>query len=320
MGSLASIDLGTHTARLLIAKPTGQGTHFKPLVRKRKTIRLAQGIGKNDNFEIPDDALGRAVEAINEFTRIVRDLQGEIVGAVCTGIIRSATNRDSFLKRIHEGTGVRALPISGEEEAELTAKGALSAFGKLDEPFVIFDLGGGTTEFYFETGKQDSVFNVMSLPLGALVLKEAYLKADPPGNDEVHALIEKIDSVLLSGIESMNRNIPEPGLIGTGGTVTTLGAMVKGIETSLITPEFMNGLTLEKKKLDDLFSKIINIPLSQRYHLKGLDRGRADVIPAGTLIVLRIMNYFRASELSVCLSDILEGVLISYLEGVPNEQ
>jgi exopolyphosphatase/guanosine-5'-triphosphate,3'-diphosphate pyrophosphatase len=320
MRSLASIDLGTHTARLLIAQPTGQGSHFKPLLRERNTIRLAQGIGTRDVFEIPDDALERAVEAIREFTRIVRDRQGDIIGAVCTGIIRSATNRDSFLKRLKQGTGVRFIPISGDEEAVLTAKGVLSAFGNLQGPFVVFDLGGGTTELFFGSGTKDSSFKVISLPLGALVLKEAYLKADPPGKEELHLLGEKIDSVLSSGIGSIINKGTYPRLIGTGGTVTTLGSMVWGIETSRITPELMNGLVLEMDQLEALYNKIVTIPLNERYYLKGLDRGRADVIPAGALVVLRIMQCFRARELSVCLSDILEGVLISFLEGAPNDQ
>lgn len=320
MRSLASIDLGTHTARLLIAQPSGQGTRISPLLRKRTTIRLAQGIGTKECFEIPEEAQERTIEAVSEFADTVRGLRGELIGAVCTGVVRLAANRKHFLKRLRQRTGVSARIISGEEEAELTAKGVLSALGRVQRPFVIFDLGGGTTELVFGSQKGEEAHEVVSLPLGALVLKERYLRSDPPGEDEIRALSKKIDTALSEGLNSVGPSRGVCRIIGTGGTVTTLGAMIRGIVVSRISPELMNGLALEKKKLEDLFKKIISVPLDQRIRFKGLDRGRADVIPAGTLVVLRLLRYFKAPEVTVCLSDILEGVLISYLEGVPNEQ
>jgi len=156
---------------------------------------------------------------------------------------------------------------------------------------------------------------VRSLPLGALVLKEAFLSADPPVQAALQAMGAHIDGVLARGLPQPECHEALLRLIGTGGTVTTLAAMANGLDTSEITPERMNGLCLNHSRLEDLFDRMVRLPTARRACLKGLDAGRADVIPAGTLAVLRIMHHYGAGELSVSLSDILEGLLIAYMEG-----
>ena len=146
MYNIASIDLGSHTARLLIARVGDDYGVFEPLMRKRSYIYLA---GDFDPVlkQISTQASSRAVTVLKEFSRIIEDWQVKRVVAVATGVVRKAENRNGFLKEIFEETGLRVSAISGEKEARLTSKGALGALGVKNPPFFVFDLGGGTTEF-----------------------------------------------------------------------------------------------------------------------------------------------------------------------------
>ena len=201
MHNIASIDLGSHTARLLIAR-VGDGCGvFEPLVRKRSYIYLA---GDFDPVlkRISAQASARAVTVLKDFSRTIEDWQVKRVVAVATGVVRKAANRNGFLKEIFEESDLRVSAISGEKEARLTSKGALGALGIKNPPFFVFDLGGGTTEFLLSLfpghGKEGRV--VDSVSLGAMMLTNAFLLSDPPAEAVVARLLRhlKVSELLVS--------------------------------------------------------------------------------------------------------------------------
>ncbi len=312
---VASIEVGTHTARLLTALPTGDRSLFIPLVRERRTIRLAEGCGNREVFIIGEDAAGRAAAALGEFKTHVENERGIILRAVSTGVTRKAENRAAFLRDLSGRSGVKVQPISGQEEAALTAKGALHALSRPDEPFVLFDLGGGSTEFAMGGGDQGEPMEIFSLPVGASVLTEEFILEDPPGDEALEAPAARVDSILQKGLPHGKRFARPPRLIGTGGTVTTLAAMMRGIEVWNITPESMNGMVLERTAIEALLGRMVRLDTPERAGMRGLDPERAGVIPAGTRAVRQIMAHYGAAYMTVCLSDILEGLLIDELEG-----
>jgi exopolyphosphatase / guanosine-5'-triphosphate,3'-diphosphate pyrophosphatase len=318
--SVASIEVGTHTARLLLARAAAGNALFQPLARERRTIRLAEGFGSRGAGLIRDDALRRAVEAVVFFRRIVEEAGGEIVRAVSTGVTRTAENREALVQAILDGSGVRVRPVSGDREAELTAMGVLHAVGPLKVPYVIFDLGGGSTEFVISRRGTWDDRETGSLSLGALLLKECFLHGDPASVDELGAASGTVDRTLSLGVPGREVFPSTPLIIGSGGTLTTLAAMIHGIEAPLIDPGLMNGLVLERPALEGLYELIASLPLERRTRLRGLDPGRADVIPAGALAVLRILHHFGARRVTVCLADMLEGLLIEHLHGEGYEQ
>jgi exopolyphosphatase/guanosine-5'-triphosphate,3'-diphosphate pyrophosphatase len=171
---------------------------------------------------------------------------------------------------------------------------------------MIFDLGGGSTEFIY--GEQD-LQRVQSLPLGAMVLTQRYLVSDPPGEEEMDALEQAVDDVLTQAFPE-GRLKGDGLVVGTGGTVTTLGAMLYQVNIEEISPKRMNGLTLGREQVKDLFERLKVTTFDERLKLQGLDRGRADIIPAGCAVVLRILRFFKAREMVVSLSDLLEGIAI----------
>jgi exopolyphosphatase/guanosine-5'-triphosphate,3'-diphosphate pyrophosphatase len=314
--SLASMDIGSHTARLLVAQRIGASQLFEPLFRKRAYIRLAQDFHTDIKGALKPEAIARTLNALEDFASVARRYGVENTHAVCTGVVREASNRDEFLRLIYKRTGIEVEIISGEEEAWLTEKGVLHALGMGNRPSMIFDLGGGSTEFIY--GEPESR-KVKSVPLGAMVLTQKYVTSDPPKKESVEALGKAVDRLLRVSFSEYRCPRNDAPLVGTGGTVTTLAAMIYAIDTEEIRPERMNGLILEMEPLEDLFARIRTMTTHERLKLSGLDPGRADVIPGGCLAVIRILRFFKSPRMVVCLSDLLEGILIAYLKGEKDE-
>ena len=306
--NVASIDIGSHTARLLIAEKIDGSKLFRPILRKRAYIRLAEDFSTGP---IKREAMDRALEALEDFVSTSRRLRVDTIRAVTTGVVRKATNKERFLDLIRERTGIQVTLISGEDEARLTGKGVFHALNMHGRPFIIFDLGGGTTEFLLG---QDERTEVKSIPLGAMVLTQKHLTCDPPQEKHLRRLEKHIAKILGDAFAS---NIPKREdrlLVGTGGTVTTLAAMIHRIETCEIGPDNIHGLLLKREEFVRLFRRISTISFEERLKLSGLDPGRADVIVAGAMVVGGILQFFQSPSMVVSFSDILEGVLIEYLE------
>lgn len=305
METFASIDIGTHTARLLVAQDMGLPGLFRPLVRKRAYIRLGDGfLGKKN---ISPSALDRTLKIIKDFSICVKTygVYPEAVRAVATGVVREAANSEEFVHYIYEHTGIHVRPITGDEEARLTGKGVFHALGIRAETSTIFDLGGGSTEFLTCI---DGATTVRSIPLGALILTDMHLHSDPPEEKQILRLIRHVDMNMKEANLPVSEN---PYLmVGTGGTVVALAAILHGISLDEITQKKINGLVLRREKLKAFFDEIKSLGLKERMRYSGLDRGRADVILAGCLIAIRILYFFKSVEMTVSLSDLLEGVLI----------
>jgi exopolyphosphatase/guanosine-5'-triphosphate,3'-diphosphate pyrophosphatase len=313
---LASIDIGSHTARLLVSERTGPGGLFQTLVRERLYIRLADRFPSEGKAVITAEAIKRTLKALQRFNSMTRKFPVEAIQAVCTGVVRRAENREDFLDLIYKQTGIRAKVISGAQEAQFTALGVLGALDIQHGPFLIFDLGGGSTEFVCG-GEENKTVN--SVPLGAAVLTQKYLSTDPPQGKEIEATVREVDGILQKAFPKETCSEEDLLIVGTGGTVTTLAAIIYCINLEEINPERMNGLILERAQLEDLFTQMKTMTVGERLKLPGLDRGRADVILAGLVVVLRILHLFKSLQVTVSLSDLLEGMMLAYIHGEDDE-
>ena len=303
---VASIDLGSHTARLLIAQQTGFSERLRPLLRKRAYIRLAEGFDRVGVRLIGPDAFERVLKVMHEFAHLLVDFNVRQVYGVATGIIRDAINRDQFLDHIYEQTNIRIELISGKREAMLSGKGALNSLNIKGGPFLVFDLGGGTTEFYYDNrGKVET----KSVPLGAAALTNEFIRSDPPGETELDSVSREIDQYLINAHIGPAR---EHVVIGTGGSVTTLASMLHKIRSDDIRPEMVNGLRMTLPQIAGCFEEMRYMSVKQRMGLPGLDPERANVIVAGSLVILGLMKYLGALEVIISMSDLLEGLLIEY--------
>jgi exopolyphosphatase/guanosine-5'-triphosphate,3'-diphosphate pyrophosphatase len=182
--TFSSIDIGSHTARLLIAQMQGTERPLNVLTRKRTYTRLAEGFDETGPRILPEGGVQRTLEALRDFSTLNRRFQVQKVWAVATGVVREAEDRDLFLRRCHATTGIHIRMIQGQEEARLTSKGVLGTIQPQGNPFVVFDLGGGSTEFFCD--HHGEVYE-RSIPLGAARLTHRYLRSDPPTESELQA-------------------------------------------------------------------------------------------------------------------------------------
>ena len=314
---IAALDIGSHTTRMLVAEYTDSLHIFEALDRKWAYTHLAEGFKGYEKCDLTKEAVERTARAVKGFISGAKKLGVDEFCAVSTGVARRAVNAGYFIDSIKKKAGIDLKIISGEREALLTRRGVVYGSGKIrSDSNVIFDLGGATTEFIWG---EESDLNIKSLPIGALVLTRGYLASDPPADDMILALSSEIDSMLDQGLSRDKARLKDIQLTGSGGTATTLAAAINRFGVREILPEKINGMVIELDQIETLFSRIKSMPIYRRQKIKGIEKGRAEVILAGALAVARIMHFFNSMEMTVSYSDILEGILISYILGEDNE-
>jgi len=308
---LAAIDIGSHTARLLIARVSPKGK-LEEIERARSYIHLARYISGNSPKLLNAKAVESVSRVLNEFKERIHFYGVEKSFALGTGLVREADNREEFIDKVFELSGILIHPISPEKEALLSAKGAtLSGFIQL--PALVFDLGGGSTEFCLLRAR---THHSRSIPLGASVFTKRFIKADPPQLRELERLRKEILRLLnkgLSGFPNVDQDCVE--LVATGGTVVSIGAIHLKIPTEALSPQRINGITLERERVLELAKKLSGLPTTQRARIVGLDYGRAPVIVAGTWAVYHILEYLGFKRFTISMYDLLEGTLLELLEG-----
>jgi exopolyphosphatase/guanosine-5'-triphosphate,3'-diphosphate pyrophosphatase len=304
MPPLASIDIGSNTLRLLIAEQVGKGP-IKQARLERRITRLGERFMPSNILRAP--AMARSIAALREFAALIAEHEVRDYLAGATAVVREAGNRAEFIRRVEEEAGISVRVLSGTEEAEFALQGAASVIlGGGDSPLALIDIGGGSTEVIRRSpGKRPGVESV-SLPIGVVHLTETFLRDDPPGPDACARLARHVRDVL----EAVHFSAPLDDLlwIGTAGTVTTLAAMY--LELERYHPARINGLVLERQWLADLCNRLADTPVASRRGIVGLEPGREDIILAGALISVELMDKFRFSRLTVSDAGLLEGLFL----------
>ena len=313
MNTIASIEIGSNSIRMLIAEQGASDTLLIPMLRKRAITRLGEDFNRNRIGTLKPDPMARSIATLKEFLGIANRFGVASPIAVATGVVREATNRDTFIAVMAEQLECEVDVISGQEEARLTEMGVLSSFRPRPQSVGIFDLGGGSTEFILSNEDKTSY---VSIPLGVVTSMETYLVSDPPKDKEIRRLSKHIQDMCDTRLAALRElRSEEFVLLGTGGTVVTLGAMIHGVSGDNFSEESLQGLSIGKNTAENLFENLKDMPAVERLSIVGLEPGREDIILPGTLIILKFMDYFRKDEIIVSYSDLLEGILIQYTEG-----
>ncbi|MDN3352532.1 Ppx/GppA phosphatase family protein [Actinomadura sp. DC4] len=338
MTRVAAIDCGTNSVRLLIADISG--TELTDLERRMEIVRLGQGVDKTGR--LAPEALERTFTAMRGYGKLLESHGVERVRVVATSATRDAANRDEFVRGVVEIFGVEPEVISGEEEARLSFTGATRDLAALRpmRPYLVVDIGGGSTEFVLGTG---DVEVSRSVDIGCVRMTERHLHSDPPSPEQVAAAVADIDAALAavrSGAAEIEvtRNgeapalvdadgvplpptappppaaPPVPGvpierartLVGLAGSVTT----VAGIALDL--PEYdserIHLSRLKARQVHDVTRMLLHSTRDERAKLGVMHPGRVDVIGAGALILDRIMREYGFADLVVSEHDILDGI------------
>jgi exopolyphosphatase/guanosine-5'-triphosphate,3'-diphosphate pyrophosphatase len=303
MQRLASIDVGSNTIRLLIAEPV-MSALLRPIHVQRRITRLGE------NF-LPDRvlqpaAMDRSISALKEFVELMGHNGVSKYSAGATAVVREASNGSNFLNLVQSQTGLGVRLLSGSEEARLSLLGVASVISNRESAMVVFDIGGGSTELVWKGEGESSAMESNSLPVGVVHLTETFLQGDPPGHEPCLQLRKYVSNVLTE--LSFRRNFHNTLWVGTAGTVTTLASM--WYELAEYDAARINGTVLERTWLADLCARLAEMKLTERRKLTGLESGREDIILAGALVTLEMMDIFDFSQFTVSDAGLLEGLFL----------
>lgn len=304
--TVAAIDCGTNSVRLLVARGDGSGP-FTEVARELYLTRLGQGVDATGEFA--PEALDRTLAALDDFAGRIADASAERVRFVATSAARDAGNRDAFFEGVRQRLGVDAEIISGDEEARLSFVGALSAAASVTAPALVMDIGGGSTELVLGTlsGGRPEVTAARSLDMGSVRVRERFLHSDPPTAEEIAAATAFVDALIDdSGVDVAAART----WFGVGGTATSLAAIVQGLTT--YDRRAVHGSTVTHDELDAVTARLLSTPVAEVLTIPSLQPKRADVICAGALIAARVGARVEA-PLSVSESDILDGLVLDLL-------
>lgn len=299
---VAAVDCGTNSTRLLVSEDGKQ----PGLERLMRITRLGQGVDATRRLD--PDAIDRTVRVLREY-REVMDRHGvERVRATATSAARDAENRDLFFDAAEDVIGVRPELLDGQEEGRLSFLGATAGLDTADGPFLVVDIGGGSTEFVVGSAEAHSV---VSADMGCVRLTEKFLHADPPDPEElsqaisvVHAHLDDVERE-ASAVKGARR------LVGLAGTVTTMAAVEIGL--ARYDPERVHHFVLTRPAAEDVFRTLATEARHDRVHNPGLEEARADVIVGGAVILVTVMRHFDFEECLVSEADILDGLTTSLL-------
>ncbi len=300
---IASIDIGTNTFRLLVSEPD-HGNSLKKLYIAREITRLGEGLSPG-RMLINPNAIDRSLKALSGFSLKIKEYGVGELRAVATSAVRESANGREFVKRVREETGIPVEVISGDEEARLTVAGALRSVKYHTPDCLIFDIGGGSTEYVYV--KEGVITDITSTGLGVVRLTEQYLGNDTDTDSDIAALGRHIGEAITEGLSSF----PAAGgrdltLIGTAGTPTTLASIE--LRLTRYDPALVNNFTLTREMAERTFNRLMKIPKPERVTVPGLEKGREDLIISGIIIVLKTMDRFGSSAMVVSDSGLLEGI------------
>lgn len=301
MSVLAAIDCGTNSTRLLVSDG---GT---TVVRLMRITRLGQGVDATG--ELAAESVERTLAVLREY-RAILDRHGvERVRMIATSAARDASNREIFFGPATEIVGVEPELLTGDEEGRLSFIGASAELDPARGPFLVVDIGGGSTEFAVGAGGGAPPDGVVSVDVGCVRVTEKFLHRDPPAPEELSQALSVVRDHLDDVARALPATVEAPTLVGLAGTVTTIAAIELGL------PEYdrdrIHHFVLTRQAAEDVFRTLATESRAQRVHNPGLETARADVIVGGAAILVAIMRYFECDECLVSEADILDGLIRS---------
>jgi len=312
----ASVDIGSHTVRLLIARVDERGL-VTPVRFERGITRLSRSFRTGGSLH--EDGVRVSMRILGEYADLIASHGVKSVACGATGVVRRAADGPRFMEEVRLRTGLSGSILSESAEAFLSAKGVLSVLPRNGMGVLTFDLGGGTTEFLRVESSADAPSWSKSIFLGASIITERFLRDAPATDDSLMEARNAIRSALrevvaLSLYDSATTgNVPGSWeLVGTAGTVTTLAAI--HLRMAPYVPHRVNGVPLAAKWIESLIARLAAMSLAERRELPGLEEGREDIILGGALIVHEILLGLERARMLVADAGLLEGLLLDLVE------
>jgi exopolyphosphatase/guanosine-5'-triphosphate,3'-diphosphate pyrophosphatase len=305
-GRVAAIDQGTNSTRLLVLEPRS-GADPVEISRDMVITRLGQGVDRTGRFD--PAAIQRAIDVIARYARRAGGLHAERIGIGATSAVRDAADRDDFLTRVRAATGIDAEVIDGDREAALSFLGGTRGLERASGPFLLVDVGGGSTEFVF--GKEPEVVEcAISAQIGSVRLTERIRPADPPTGAD----LRRFEDLVLAQLTEIERTVPVGegrSMIAVAGTATTLQACALGLDR--YDPDLIHRSTLRLADAERTLLDLAAMTNEERAAIPVMPKGRGDVIVAGAAILVGAMRRFGFDEALVSETDLLDGLAFELL-------
>jgi exopolyphosphatase/guanosine-5'-triphosphate,3'-diphosphate pyrophosphatase len=304
---LATIDVGSNTIRLLVADVPGAAT-WRVADQDQTVTRLGEGLARSG--ALSEAAMARTLTVVHGYVERARRLGAREIHIVATSAVRESPNGRAFAAAIEAATGQRVEVVSGEVEARLTLQGVRQGLGTLTGPVLVFDIGGGSTEYVLAEG--DAIRAMTSLRLGVVPLAERFSFPGPVDEPRYRALYDEIRARLGQEIPESIRAARVAHLVGTAGTVTTLAALDLGL--SRYDAARVQGHRLDRPTIAGLATRLGRLTVGERAALPCLEPGRADLIIPGVAIVVATLDTFGIEALRVSDYGLREGILVDAVD------
>lgn len=313
-GNYAAIDLGTNNCRLLIARPVREG--FVVVDSFSRIVRLGEGLAASGRLS--EAAMDRALDALRICADKIRRRNVGLVRSVATEACRRAANGRDFVARVYEETGIALEVISTEQEARLAMAGCHALLEPGKAPALIFDIGGGSTELVVVDGQgadgAPHIQDWVSVPWGVVSLTESE-PIDHADRDERISAYGRFRARVTEALQPFAARLAHPvddiRLLGTSGTVTTLGSVYLGL------PRYdrraVDGLIVPSLALREISGRLAAMPVPERARISSIGNERADLVVAGCAILESILDIWPAERLAVADRGIREGILRSLM-------
>jgi exopolyphosphatase/guanosine-5'-triphosphate,3'-diphosphate pyrophosphatase len=303
-GPVAAIDCGTNSTRLFVVDEKG-----RPLERLMRITRLGEGVDATGKLSV--DAIDRCVAVLSEYRQVMTRRGVVRARMVATSAARDASNGSVFLAAAAEATGVTPELLTGQEEGSLSMAGAVADLDPGDGPFLVVDIGGGSTELVAGSGPGDDDLEVVSLQIGCVRLSERYLASDPPRPEELAAAEAMVAETLASAADAHPRLREAHRLVGLAGTVSTLSSLAQGLES--YDRDRVHHSVLTADQVSYWYRTLASEDRAARLARTGMVKGREDIIVGGAMILHLVMDGFDMTECLVSEADILDGMVAGLL-------
>lgn len=308
---IAAIDLGTNSLHMVVVRIEPTLPSFSIIAREKETVRLGDRDIETGNLK--PEVMKRAIATLGRFQEVAKTLNAETIIAVATSAVREAPNGKDFLQSVEDELGLSVDLISGQEEARRIYLGVLSGMELNNQPHIIIDIGGGSTEIIL--GDSHEARTLTSTKVGAVRLTSELITTDPISNAEFKYLQAYARGMLERSVEEVQANLKLgefPRLVGTSGTIETL-VMIQAREKQSSVPSTLNGYELSLKDLQEWVNRLRKISNSERAAIPGMPEKRSEVILAGAVILQEAMNLLGVESVTVCERSLREGVIVDWM-------
>lgn len=308
---LAAIDVGTNSIHMAVVKVQPSFPSFTIVTREKDTVRLGDRDPKTG--KLTPEAMERAIGALKRCKEIAKSMGAQDVIAVATSAVREAPNGHTFLHQVERETGLIVDLISGTEEARRIYLGVLSGMEFNNQPHVIIDIGGGSTELILGDGHEPRTLS--STKVGAVRLTAEFVKTDPISNSEFHYLQAYIRGMLERSIEDLRAHLKPgetPRMVGTSGTIETLAAIHAREKLGMV-PDPLNGYQFSLKDLREIVNRLRKLDDTERSAIPGMSDRRSEIIVAGAVILQEAMSLLELESITICERALREGVVVDWM-------